>query len=220
MNKDFPRVMTLLRKERGYSQKKVASDLGVTQALLSHYENGKRECGLDFLLRAAEYYGVSIDYLLGRTSTSSGTVVSGEELPESSVTEKYEGNLAGAATFFRKKVITNSLEVIFSLLIKTKNAELANAVCSYLSTAVYRSYRMVYSAGGHNDENSFAVPADQVAGMVNAKLSLDDISARVNSKATADEKITTARIEQEFPKQSAALFSVVNSTEKSLEKLG
>ena len=47
MNKDFPRIMTLLRKERGLSQKQAAADLDVTQALLSHYENGKRECGED-----------------------------------------------------------------------------------------------------------------------------------------------------------------------------
>ena len=67
-NNDFPRLLTLLRKERGLSQKQAATDLKVSQALLSHYEKGIRECGLDFLLRAAEYYGVSCDYLLGRTS--------------------------------------------------------------------------------------------------------------------------------------------------------
>lgn len=67
-NNDFPRLLTLLRKERGLSQKQAATDLKVSQALLSHYEKGIRECGLDFLLCAAEYYGVSCDYLLGRTS--------------------------------------------------------------------------------------------------------------------------------------------------------
>ena len=67
MNKDFPRVMTLLRNERGLKQKDAAEQLGITQALLSHYENGKRECGLDFLVHAANFYGVSVDYLLGRT---------------------------------------------------------------------------------------------------------------------------------------------------------
>ena len=48
MNKDFPRILKLLRKERGIRQKEAADSLGVAQALLSHYENGKRECGLDF----------------------------------------------------------------------------------------------------------------------------------------------------------------------------
>ncbi len=47
-NNDFPRLLTLLRKERGLSQKQAATDLKVSQALLSHYEKGIRECGLDF----------------------------------------------------------------------------------------------------------------------------------------------------------------------------
>ncbi|HJI61805.1 MAG TPA: helix-turn-helix domain-containing protein [Ruminococcus bromii] len=69
MNKDFPRIITFLRKERGLSQKQVAGDMGISQALLSHYEKGIRECGLDFLVKTAEYYGVSTDYLLGRNRT-------------------------------------------------------------------------------------------------------------------------------------------------------
>ena len=61
---DFPRVLTHLRKEAGISQKKAAESLGISQALLSHYEKGIRECGLIFLVRAADFYGVSVDYLL------------------------------------------------------------------------------------------------------------------------------------------------------------
>lgn len=220
MNKDFPRVMTLLRKERGLSQKNAAADMGITQALLSHYEKGKRECGLDFLVRAADYYGVSVDYLLGRTSSGSGVTISEQELPESSVTEKYEGSLSGMTTFLKKKLITNSLEVIFALLIKAKNSELSKTVCSYLISAVYRSYRMVYSAGGGNDENSFAIPSEKVSGITSAHLALEDIRACSAARAgTEDEKITTARIEQEFPKQSAALFTIITEAEKSLRRL-
>ena len=54
MNTDFPRILTLLRKERHLSQKEAAEALGVAQALLSHYEKGKRECGLDFHVKAAD----------------------------------------------------------------------------------------------------------------------------------------------------------------------
>ena len=42
--------LSSLRKEKGLSQKEAAAGLGVSQALLSHYENGIRECGLDFSL--------------------------------------------------------------------------------------------------------------------------------------------------------------------------
>ena len=59
MNSHFPRIIALLRKERGLSQKSVAASLGVSQALLSHYEKGIRECGLDFVVRIADFYGVS-----------------------------------------------------------------------------------------------------------------------------------------------------------------
>ena len=63
----FPQTLAKLRRQRGISQKKAAEELGISPALLSHYENGIRECGLDFLLRIAEYYSVSCDYLLGKS---------------------------------------------------------------------------------------------------------------------------------------------------------
>ena len=52
---EFNRIIKLLRKERGITQKQAAEDLGVSQALLSHYEKGIRECGLDFVVRVADY---------------------------------------------------------------------------------------------------------------------------------------------------------------------
>ena len=64
----FSVVLTKLRKEKGLSQKYAAQELKISQALLSHYEKGIRECGLNFLINAADFYGVSCDYLLGRTA--------------------------------------------------------------------------------------------------------------------------------------------------------
>ena len=68
----FASRITSLRKEKGLSQKEVAMSLGVSQALLSHYEKGVRECGLDFVVRCAEYFGVTTDYLLGRQESKYG----------------------------------------------------------------------------------------------------------------------------------------------------
>ena len=73
MNCEFPKIISELRKSRGISQKQAAIDLGVSHALLSHYEKGIRECGLDFLIKLSEYYEVSCDELLG-VSRSSDTV--------------------------------------------------------------------------------------------------------------------------------------------------
>ena len=67
MARGFSDTMSALRRARGLSQRTAAADLHISQALLSHYENGAREPGLAFVCRACEYYGVSADYLLGRT---------------------------------------------------------------------------------------------------------------------------------------------------------
>lgn len=68
----FAPILSQLRKERGISQKKAATDLGISQALLSHYEKGIRECGLDFVIRCADYYSVTTDYLLGVSKSRNG----------------------------------------------------------------------------------------------------------------------------------------------------
>ena len=63
----FSKNLRKLRENQKISQKSAAASLGISQALLSHYEKGIRECGLDFLVRAAGFYKVSTDYLLGIT---------------------------------------------------------------------------------------------------------------------------------------------------------
>ena len=67
MDRNFPETLSLLRKGRNISQRQAAADLGISQALLSHYENGAREPGLNFVCRACDYYGVTADYLLCRS---------------------------------------------------------------------------------------------------------------------------------------------------------
>ena len=67
MQRSFPETLSALRRDMNISQRKAAADLNISQALLSHYENGAREPGLGFVCRACDYYGVSADYLLCRT---------------------------------------------------------------------------------------------------------------------------------------------------------
>lgn len=59
--------MRELREKHGYTQLKVALDLNLNQNSISRYESGSREAGYDMLIRFADYYGVSIDYILCRT---------------------------------------------------------------------------------------------------------------------------------------------------------
>ena len=55
-----------LRKARNISQLKLAIDLNMNQNTISRYENLEREADYETLIRFADYFDVSLDYLLGR----------------------------------------------------------------------------------------------------------------------------------------------------------
>ena len=77
MARSFAEILSGVRHEKGISQRRAAADLKISQALLSHYENGAREPGLNFVCRACEYYGVTADYLLGMIETPETPVLNG-----------------------------------------------------------------------------------------------------------------------------------------------
>lgn len=56
-----------LRTDRGFTQKQIAELLGVSQNTYSQYEIGVLNYPVDALVKLAEFYCVSVDYLLGRT---------------------------------------------------------------------------------------------------------------------------------------------------------
>ena len=56
-----------LRKELGISQLKLAMDLNMNQNSISRYETGEREADYATLIKFADYFDVSVDYLLERT---------------------------------------------------------------------------------------------------------------------------------------------------------
>ena len=60
-----------LRKSRNISQLKLALDLSMNQNTISRYETGEREADYKTLIKIADYFGVSIDYLLERTDDPS-----------------------------------------------------------------------------------------------------------------------------------------------------
>lgn len=66
---DMQNNLRTLRKKKGYTQIKVQMETGIEQALLSKFENGERIPPTESLIRLADFYGVSIDYILCRTDT-------------------------------------------------------------------------------------------------------------------------------------------------------
>jgi len=59
-----------LREDADLKQKEIAAILGIDQRVYSNYETGKREIPVHLLIKLADYYNTTTDYILGRTNSS------------------------------------------------------------------------------------------------------------------------------------------------------
>ena len=188
MNPEFSRTLSLLRQEKGVSQRTAANVLGISQALLSHYENGIREPGLAFVVKACDYYGVSADYLLGRTMTRDGTTIGAEELYDLSE-EKGTSVRGSVLALLSKKLIVNSVGLLFDLLGKTGSREAIRAASNYLSTAVYKVFRRLYQANPENNPEFFSLSQRQFqAGIPDADMKCSEAELAEALAAHSKEK--------------------------------
>lgn len=73
MDTEFGANLSYLRREAGLNQRQLAAQLKISQALLSHYENGSREPGLAFVCRVCDYFDVTADFVLGRGDVSAAS---------------------------------------------------------------------------------------------------------------------------------------------------
>ncbi len=63
----FSERLVELRKSRGLTQKQLAADLQLSELAIQHYEAQRRKPAFDVLLSVADYFDVSLDYLVGRS---------------------------------------------------------------------------------------------------------------------------------------------------------
>ena len=216
-NNDFARSLSLLRREKGVSQRSAAKELGISQALLSHYENGVREPGLAFVRRACDYYRVSADFLLGRALTRDGTTIGAEELYDASA-EKDNVMRGSIAATLNKKLLVNSIGVLFGLLGKTGSREAIQAASGYLSTAVYIMYRRLYDANPDNNPDFFSVPPRHFqAGLAEADMRCceaelsDALAAHSKAKGPWPE-MTNDALARDYPVLYQSILQVVHNT--------
>lgn len=219
MNKDFSRIITLLRKEKKLSQKQVAGDLAISQALLSHYEKGIRECGLEFLIKIADYYDVSCDYLLGRTPQRYSEIT---DISDDASKAKRDA----VSQIVNKKLIQNTQGVLYDYLIKIGNRKLSNNVSNYLMLATYNMFRKVYSANRDNPQDMFAVHEEVYSGFSTAAMQV--ISTRVTSatdpscqndyiKQCGELEISPESIASEYPQIASSVFNLIQHAESNMK---
>ena len=219
MNEAFPRIMTLLRKEKKLSQKQAAADLQISQALLSHYEKGIRECGLEFLVRAADYYGVSCDYLLGRTPDRTGAVLTVDDLPDADFKNTDKQFKGGVVAVLNKKLVTNSLTVVFDLLLRSGSKPLTNALSAYLMLAVYQVFRLIYRTDPRNPGGQFELAESVAAGYAHAEMVRAMTDAECARLALAENQrlaLTPEQLKAQYPYFYQSLVNLIQRTEALL----
>lgn len=223
MNNDFPRIITLLRKEKKISQKQAATDLGISQALLSHYEKGIRECGLDFIIKIADYYDVSCDYLLGRTTERNGAKITVEDIPDNNSI-----SYGNALSQLNKKIVQNSTNLLFDVAESTRNKNIEVAVADYLMTSVYKMFRLLYSANPHNPQAIFALPRELYNGYSSAFQNIKEAEAMALAKGTSVNEIQPISknnapilsqeiLSQKYPIYSTSMLNLIRIVESNIK---
>ena len=219
MNADFSRVLSLLRQEKGISQRKAAAALGISQALLSHYENGIREPGLSFVVKACDYYHVSADYLLGRSLSRDGAVIEAEDLEDASETkEDLKGSVMAK---FQKKLIVNTTSLLFDLLGRTNNKEAVSQAGAYLSGALYQLFRLLYRAAGGNDSYFSTAGVSFDMDVMAAEMTVDRIRF---AKALEEYKgeyppVDAQSLAKEYEGLSQSMAQVLHGADERVKKL-
>ena len=221
MNAAFPRMMILLRKERGISQKQAAADLHISQALLSHYEKGIRECGLDFVVAAADYYGVSCDYLLGRTADKSGTMIAVEEIPDTDPNVRDNRmTAAGVLPVLNKKLVINSLHILFDMLQKCNDKELTAQVSAALIQTTYLVFRQMYGANAKNPRAMFSVEdyRFQTASLNTVASAVTEVGQLARRLASEERlpDVLPDDLHKQYPQFASSLLNLLHTAEKNL----
>lgn len=219
MNEALGRSLALLRREKGLSQRRAAAELGISQALLSHYEKGAREPGLSFVARAATYYNVSADFLLGLSMSRDGTRILDEAtLPDVSADK---GNVlrGSVAAMLNKKLAVNSVGLLFDLLGECGSKDAIQAAAEYLGSAVYVLFRRLHRAAGGNDD-VFDVPARYFdMGLTGADMALSeadfvDALAKWQREKKRFPDVSHDRLAADFPGVYQSLLQQVHAVGK------
>ena len=222
MNPEFSRTLSLLRQEKGVSQRLAAGELGISQALLSHYENGIREPGLAFVVRACDYYNVSADFILGRTLSREGNMLTEQDILDAA---EPRSTLRGSVlATLQSKLLSGAVSVLFELLGKLGDKAAINAAAAYLGSAVYQLYRHLYRASGAN-EGYFALDPNACAlGLSDAdtKLSESRFAAalrELKAKKAEFPDLSSPAINAAYPGRCQSLTQVLSTADARLTAL-
>jgi transcriptional regulator with XRE-family HTH domain len=189
---DFASILHDLRRENNLSQKKAADELGISQALLSHYENGVREPKMEFIVKTCEYYGVSTDYILGRTNEKS-----------------FDGKVALNCSNNDQRCNADAASLIISLLSDVDDEQLSSSAAKYISFGIYNVLAALCSPIKHYE------PLFDAALKTAESIFMNNVR-RVKADAFQEEKLCEVFVRSKYPEQIAAYDQMHEDTIKAM----
>jgi len=223
VNPDFARTLSLLRQEKGISQRQAAKELGISQALLSHYENGIREPGLVFVGKACDFYHTSADFLLGRTLSRDGTTILDADTLYDASDERDSVLRGSVMATLSKKLVVNSVGLLFDLLGRLGSKQVIRAAANYLATAVYILFRHLHMASPDSSADFFSVPKEQfLAGLPRADMIMTE-AEYLQALSGPDQKANIPPMDHDamkesYPGTSQSLLQIVYSCGERLNR--
>ena len=192
MPSQFAQNLTEQRHRSKLSQKAAAQALEVSQALLSHYEKGICEPGLDFVVRAAELYGVTTDELLGLDAPPPVAVPDSEPFSVPFVEQMHVE-------------LHNAFMVLLDMLNEDYDPTVATYIRMYLGETMYEMFRLLYRANPGYDPAMFSISDQQFdSGAVVSDLTLvraqyiQALKRMVAQRRKPPEALTPDRLPERF----------------------
>ncbi|MBQ4269200.1 MAG: helix-turn-helix transcriptional regulator [Clostridia bacterium] len=103
----FSQNLKRLRENSDISQTRFSQDIGFSQAAISAWENNTREPGIVALIKIAQYFNVSVDYLIGRKDQNNETKLTPNEKELldifNSLEKEYKAQILEYARYFKER---------------------------------------------------------------------------------------------------------------------
>lgn len=214
MANDFSRSLALLRKERGLSQRAAATGLGVSQALLSHYETGAREPGLPFIVRACDFYHVSADFLLGRTLVRDGAPIDPDGLYDAQTDRQNRLGRVSASAMLGRKLVVNAVSVLFDIAGRAGDTALTAELTNFFGGAVYKIFRHFYAVSGVGEQVFFSASNRVYGAAAEADMARSEarILAALHRKNDPPKlpELSNDRLTEEYPQTVQSLLTLTH----------
>ena len=130
---------------------------------------------------------------------------------------------------FNRRIVNNSISLLFNLAQKANSTTLIKEVSTYLMLTVYKLFRIVYNANPHNDQKLFRIPKVVANDSANAIVAMSESNIKAASSGISlDDNdsvdnfdtlyLTTATLQKDYAQYSSSLLDLIKRSEEKIAR--